>query len=299
MQTGKVQLDLSWYSGQDLYSDGEIEEELLEIAQNIPPSDYNAVIARKKSWPVFYHFSHLRENILTWIPFTGSEKVLEIGSGCGAVTGALCRKAREVTGIDLSLKRSRINAFRNRDAENLRLLVGNFEDIEPDLPSDYDVITLIGVFEYGAGYIHDSEPYEEFLRRIGRHLKPGGKISIVAQTTFHYNIFQDFVEKIKEMDYDVFCVNTICNATQERQAEAERIASQVDAMIVIGGKSSSNTRKLYDICRQECKSTYYIQTLKDLEPDKTITVRNVGITAGASTPNYIIEEVSTNVRRKF
>ena len=136
MQTGKVQLDLSWYSGQDLYSDGEIEEELLEIAQNIPPSDYNAVIARKKSWPVFYHFSHLRENILTWIPFTGSEKVLEIGSGCGAVTGALCRKAREVTGIDLSLKRSRINAFRNRDAENLRLLVGNFEDIEPDLPSD-------------------------------------------------------------------------------------------------------------------------------------------------------------------
>ena len=102
-----------------------------------------------------------------------------------------------------------------------------------------------------------------------------------------------------EKGYDITVLNTICNATQERQAEAGQIAKSVDAMIVIGGKSSSNTRKLYDICQQECNNTYYIQTLKDLKPDTTITVRNVGITAGASTPKSIIEEVHTNVRSKF
>ena len=125
------------------------------------------------------------------------------------------------------------------------------------------------------------------------------KLSVVAQTTYNYKKFQYLVEKIAELGYDTLCLNTICNATQERQAEAKSLASSVDAMIVIGGKSSSNTRKLYDICRQECSNTYYIQTLKDLKPDRTITVRNVGITAGASTPNKIIEEVHTNVRNEF
>ena len=81
--------------------------------------------------------------------------------------------------------------------------------------------------------------------------------------------------------------------------EARQIASQVDVMIVIGGKHSSNTQKLYEICRKECKDTYYIQTLEDFKPEQAGTVRNVGITAGASTPNQIIEEVHTNVRIKF
>ena len=130
-------------------------------------------------------------------------------------------------------------------------------------------------------------------------LIPGEKITIVSQTTFNHKKFEELVEKIGKMNYSVICVNTICNATQERQDEAEQIASGVDAMIVIGGKNSSNTRKLVEICRSKCKSTYYIQTLKDLKPEKTITVRSVGITAGASTPNQIIEEVSFNVRRKF
>lgn len=75
--------------------------------------------------------------------------------------------------------------------------------------------------------------------------------------------------------------------------EARDIASRVDAMIVIGGKNSSNTQKLYDICRKECNNTYFIQTLGDFNPEGLSSVRNVGITAGASTPNYIIEEVHT------
>ena len=125
------------------------------------------------------------------------------------------------------------------------------------------------------------------------------KICIVSQTTFNYNKFKDLVEIISEKSYDVSVLNTICNATKERQTEAQSIAESVDAMIVIGDKHSSNTQKLFEICRGACNNTYYIQTLDDLDLNQLGSVETVGITAGASTPNNIIEEVQNNVRIIF
>ena len=119
----------------------------------------------------------------------------------------------------------------------------------------------------------------------------GKKVCIVAQTTFNYNKFQELVEIINKKGYDIIVLNTICNATEERQTEAAKIARDVDAMIVIGGRNSSNTQKLFEICKNECKNTYYIQTVKDLDVTCFESIDNVGITAGASTPNKIIEEV--------
>ena len=125
------------------------------------------------------------------------------------------------------------------------------------------------------------------------------KICVVSQTTFNYNKFKDLVEIISEKSYYVSVLNTICNATKERQTEAESIAETVDAMIVIGDKHSSNTQKLFEICRKACNNTYYIQTLDDLNLNQLGSVETVGITAGASTPNNIIEEVQNNVRIIF
>ena len=125
------------------------------------------------------------------------------------------------------------------------------------------------------------------------------KICVVSQTTFNYNKFKDLVEIISEKSYYVSVLNTICNATKERQTEAESIAETVDAMIVIGDKHSSNTQKLFEICRKACNNTYYIQTLDDLDLNQLGSVETVGITAGASTPNNIIEEVQNNVRIIF
>lgn len=127
----------------------------------------------------------------------------------------------------------------------------------------------------------------------------GKKVTVVSQTTFNVSKFKYILESLQEICYNVICVNTICNATQERQAEAQQIASEVDAMIVIGGKTSSNTQKLYEICKKECDNTYYIQTLKDLSAYNFQTVCTVGITAGASTPKHIIEEVQLHVRTNF
>ncbi len=125
------------------------------------------------------------------------------------------------------------------------------------------------------------------------------KLFLVAQTTFNANKFQDIVEIVQKKGYNVSVVNTVCNATCERQTEARKIAAQVDAMIVIGDTQSSNSRKLYEICRQECEDTCFIQTLNDLHMNFLQSVRQLGITAGASTPNYIIEEVQNYVRINF
>lgn len=125
------------------------------------------------------------------------------------------------------------------------------------------------------------------------------KVCIVSQTTFNHNKFQELVEIFSKKGYDISVVNTICSATEERQSEAKSIAKEVDSMIVIGGKHSSNTRKLFEICSKECEYTYYVQTLEDLNLDLPKSVKLVGITAGASTPNNIIEEVQNYVRINF
>lgn len=123
------------------------------------------------------------------------------------------------------------------------------------------------------------------------------KACIVSQTTFNHNKFKYLVEIIRKKGYDITVVNTICNATHVRQVEAQRISSKVDGMIVIGGKNSSNTQKLYDICRNECENTFYVQTVKDLNLHELKSLKSIGITAGASTPKNIIEEVRTECQK--
>ena len=147
--------------------------------------------------------------------------------------------------------------------------------------------------------IRNKEEAEAFVPQKGK------KISIVSQTTFNYNKFKDLVEILCKKRYDnnvlniLNILNTICNATEERQREAKSIAGEVDTMLVVGGRHSSNTQKLFEICKKECENTYYIQTPVDLDSDMFQCSSYVGITAGASTPKKIIEEVQEHVRIKF
>ena len=122
-------------------------------------------------------------------------------------------------------------------------------------------------------------------------------ICIVSQTTFNHNKFQELVEIIKQKGYHIIVLNTICDATNKRQLEAASIASKVDAMLVIGSKNSSNTQKLYEICKTRCNNTYYIQKADDFQPSDLSSIESVGITAGASTPNNIIEEVQKKCQK--
>lgn len=126
-------------------------------------------------------------------------------------------------------------------------------------------------------------------------LNPEKDYVIVAQTTFNSIKFKELVEIFRKKYYNIYVYSTICNATEERQKETRELASKVDAMVVIGGKNSSNTQKLYNISKKECKNTYYIQTLVDLDLTVIESAKRVGITAGASTPNHIIKEVQDSM----
>ena len=157
-------------------------------------------------------------------------------------------------------------------------------------PVHPEVIGIKGWSSTPVTVIQNAEEAREFQPPEDKGL------CIVAQTTFNANKFQDLVAILKEKSYNVLCVNTICSATHERQSEARSIAARADIMIVIGDRSSSNSAKLYEICRKECPQTYFIQTWNDLHLTLTGAEKVIGITAGASTPKNIIEEVYNHVR---
>ena len=168
---------------------------------------------------------------------------------------------------------------------NFIVIIGN--------PGHPEVEGILGWCKGPAVVLEEPEEAEKFIAPEGK------KLCIVSQTTFNYNKFHYIVEIFQKKGYNVSVVNTICNATEERQRAARALAAEADVMIVIGGKHSSNTRKLYDICSEECANTYFIQTLDDLHLELPKAVRLVGITAGASTPNKLIEEVQNYVRINF
>ena len=162
------------------------------------------------------------------------------------------------------------------------------------IAGDPDHPEVEGICGWVAGpcyVVRDAAALEEL------RIPEDGKPVLVAQTTFNAGKFEDIVEIFKKTYYYGTVINTVCSATDERQTEARETARQVDAMIVIGGRHSSNTRKLYEICSCECKNTYFIETLVDLKDQPFQSFSRVGITAGASTPNSIIEEVQEHVRR--
>ncbi len=186
---GNVVMNYNYYSGEDFYSEGNSEDVLLEIVKNNKESDYDHIIQNSRSWSVMYHLSQVRENIASWLPIKKTDKVLEIGSGCGAVTGCLSDMAESVTCIELSKKRSLINAYRHKTHDNIEIVVGNFEDIEPEITEQYDYITLIGVLEYAESYIHSENPYEDFLKIVSKHLKKEGKLIIAIENKFGLKYF--------------------------------------------------------------------------------------------------------------
>ena len=166
-------------------------------------------------------------------------------------------------------------------------------------PSHPEVKGICGWCEGSCTVLRNREDAENFVP------DPGRIPCIVSQTTFNYNKFKELVEILCKKRYDNSVLNmgdilnTICNATEERQKEAQNIAGEVDTMLVIGGRHSSNTQKLFEICKEECGNTYYIQTPVDLDSEMFQCSSCVGITAGASTPKKIIEEVQEHVRIEF
>lgn len=171
-----------WYSGSDSYSDGDVEETILKIIAQNNSTDYSEAITRNFSWPVFYHLTHFRQNILNWYAFQENSDILEIGCGMGAITELLCQKAKSVTSVELSKRRASAAYLRCRNYSNLEIIVGNLNDIEFEKKFDY--ITLIGVLEYQGRYTDSENPFKDFLSKIKSLLKPNGKLLIAIENKY-------------------------------------------------------------------------------------------------------------------
>ena len=161
-------------------------------------------------------------------------------------------------------------------------------------PRHPEVMGIVGWVDGNDAYVVEKE---EDIDKL--NFEKSDKITLVSQTTFNRNKFQELVEIFEKRSYNIDVMNTICDATRVRQEEADALSKEADVMIVIGDEKSSNSRKLYDICRANCDQTFFIQTLEDIKGRLNVVSNLVGITAGASTPKYIIEEVQKYVRNDF
>lgn len=183
-----AKLNLDFYTGADYYSDGNVESELLALMkQHQNHDDYSDIIANDNRWPILYHLSPIRQNIINWYPFKSNATCLEIGGGCGAITGTLCKNLEKVTVVELSKRRASINFERHKNYQNLEIIVGNLNDIS--FEEKFDYITLIGVLEYAGSFTKTAQPYHDFLTQIKKFLKPDGKLIIAIENRYGLKYF--------------------------------------------------------------------------------------------------------------
>jgi 2-polyprenyl-3-methyl-5-hydroxy-6-metoxy-1,4-benzoquinol methylase len=180
-----AKLNLDFYSGADYYSDGDVENDLLEIVKK--HKSYDEILQKETRWPILYHLSPIRHNIINWYPFDSGANCLEIGGGCGAITGALCDKLSKVTTVELSKRRATILYERHKTYDNLEVMVGNLNDIA--FQEKFDYITLNGVLEYAGSFTKTEHPYRDFLQQIKSYLKPEGKLMVAIENRYGLKYF--------------------------------------------------------------------------------------------------------------
>jgi cyclopropane fatty-acyl-phospholipid synthase-like methyltransferase len=170
----------TFYKGQDLYTDGDIEDEILRLVRT--HDDFTEILTEETRWPMLYHLSPERRNLLEWYPFDRTGTLLEIGAGCGALTGLFCEKTDKVVAVELSRKRSEIIEQRCRDNRNLEIMVGNFDDMK--FPESFDYVTLIGVLEYAKDFIQADQQYRHLLQKVGNLLNSDGLLIIAIENKY-------------------------------------------------------------------------------------------------------------------
>lgn len=151
-----------------------------------------------------------------------------------------------------------------------------------------EVQGIVGHCQQNFFAFKDKFVLKDFFQNLEKNFEK--RLAIVSQTTYNSILWRDALKILPMQDFEITVYETICRATEERQTAAAELASQSDCMIVIGGKHSSNTVKLYDVCSRYCK-TYHIENADELEILKLSDAEKIGITAGASTPAHIIKEV--------
>lgn len=170
------------------YSDGDDEKYLLKLFKNGLSNDQRIkILNNNPTWAVRYHLSFDRQNLLNWYNFKPKTRVLEVGSGCGAITEELVKNDINVVANELSKRRATVNAYRNSKAKNLEIIIGNLQDYEP--VEKFDYVVCVGVLEYAGMFINSDNPYNDFIKHIKSFLKPEGIILIAIENKLGFKYF--------------------------------------------------------------------------------------------------------------
>lgn len=205
-----MKINLEYYKGKDLYSDGSIESEILDYLKS--NRDYEEIIESDTRFPIVYHLSSIRSNIINWYNFKKDCSILEIGAGMGAITATLCEKAKRVVSVELSKQRASAIEIRCKKYDNLELIIGNLNDIK--FNEKFDYITLIGVLEYAPLYTNSEKPFEDFLNKIRKLLKDDGKLLIAIENKFGMKYFSGVPE-----DHSGICYDNIIGYKENKNAQ--------------------------------------------------------------------------------
>lgn len=186
---GKLAVDMTSYNGKDTYSDGGIEDEILAAVREGKEKE---LLYSDNRWPIVYHLSDMRENLLSWLNIGKDKRVLEIGGGCGALTGILAEQSKTVDMVEISPRRAEIAAYRNKQHDNITIHVGNLNDM--DFKEKFDYVTLIGVLEYAGSFTHTANPYSDFVEKCASLLKPDGVLVVAIENRLGMKYFSGALE---------------------------------------------------------------------------------------------------------
>ena len=178
-------INKKFYNNETEYSDGSIEDEILNMVKNT--DDLESILVNDLRWPVFYHLSYLRENLFNWYPFKEDANLLEIGAGCGALTGLFCNKVSKVISVELTDRRSQIIYNRHKDCSNLEIFPGNLNNM--DFEEKFDYIILCGVLEYATQFTQTNNPHVDFLKKIKSMLSDNGVILVAIENRIGLKYF--------------------------------------------------------------------------------------------------------------
>lgn len=171
-----------------MYSDGDIEDKILQLFKNgLTHKQRKKILNSNPDWATRYHLSYERGNLLNWYEFKENSRVLEVGSGMGAITEVLVKNEVKVVANELSPRRASVNAYRNKQAKNLEIVVGNLQDYKPKEKFDY--VICVGVLEYAGTFIHSANPYKDFVKFLNTFLKPGGVVLIAIENKLGMKYF--------------------------------------------------------------------------------------------------------------
>lgn len=162
-----------------------------------------------------------------------------------------------------------------------------------------EVIGTISFCGENSYLVRDKEDIIDAVKKVNE--SQINKLLIIAQTTYSLKKFEEIVEELKKQFGDRFEIqikNTICSATRLRQEETDKLSREVNAMIIVGGKNSSNTKKLYDIAKSNCENTVTVETIKDIDIKELKKYNKIGIMAGASTPNESVMEIVEHLKEQ-